>query len=121
MSGTPSTGVDTLLETLADARRRRALRCLRRHEEVTLPDLAEEVTVREVDAPLPEVSAERVSQVYFSLYHTHVPKLEEAGFVRYSQEHDLVRCDDGLEAGLRRAREELDGLLLEPGGPEAPE
>lgn len=100
-----------MLEVLADKRRRRALRCLQRHGELTLPDLAEEVTVREADAPLPELSAERVSEVYFSLYHTHVPKLEEAEFVRYYQEQDFVECQDQVEAEVLRAREELDAIL----------
>lgn len=111
--GTEASEVDAALEALADARRRRALRCLQPHRELTLPDLAEEVTVKEADAPLPELPAERVQEVYFSLYHTHVPKLEAAGLVRYSQERDLVECRDGLEDDLRTVRQVLDGILGE--------
>ena len=111
MSGSPSNGVDDVLKVLADSRRRHALCCLQRHGELSLPDLAEEVTVREDDAPLPEVSAERVSEVYFSLYHTHVPKLEEVGFVRYNQQRDLVTGLERIDPAVRDVQGELDAIL----------
>lgn len=113
MSGTPSNRVDTVLEALANSRRRRALQCLHSHEELTLPDLAEEVAVREADTPLPDLDAERVSKIYFSLYHTHVPKLVAADLVRYNQDRDLIRRSDQMDGRLQGVHDELGSLLTE--------
>lgn len=113
MTGPSSNGVDPVLEAVADSRRRHALDCLRRHEELALADLAEQVTERETGTPVHEIPAERVTDVYFSLYHNHVPALEAVGFVSYHQERDLVTCLDGVEPEIRRAREELADLVSE--------
>ena len=92
---------DTVFDVLAHHRRRTALSVLIDHENpITLADLADEVAVREHDASIDEVPAEDVMQLYLSLYHAHVPKLAEEGFVRYDQERDLVELhvdDDRLE------------------------
>lgn len=113
MSGRPSNGVDAVLEAVAHSRRRHALDCLRRHEELALADLAEEVTVREEGTPITEISAERVSDVYFSLYHNHVPTLERVDLVSYHQEQDLICYEQAADEVLARAREELAGLVEE--------
>lgn len=80
------------LRVLANPRRRHTLRVVREHgEEMALPDVADEVAVREHDCPLPEVSAETVSDIYISIYHDHLPRLVDAELLRYDQERDLVR------------------------------
>ena len=82
---------DHVFDLLADYRRRLALACLLDHEPaVSLPDLAEEVAVREFGRPVTDLSGETVLEVYFSLYHAHVPMLVEADVVTYDQERDLV-------------------------------
>ena len=86
----PAVALDTLLDVLADDRRRRALRTLLTHEELTLPDLADEVAAAEAGEPLSELDPQAVLQVYLSLYHTHVPRLTDTGLVAYDQERDLV-------------------------------
>ena len=76
-------------------RRRWTLRTLLAFDEpVTLPDLAEEVAIREVDRPITDIPGDRVKEIYLSLYHTHVPKLADAGLVEYEQEADLVALAD---------------------------
>ncbi|WP_306056516.1 DUF7344 domain-containing protein [Natronococcus wangiae] len=83
--------VDEAFELLADERRRLLLEVMRTYgEEVTLPDAAEEVAVREDGRKVTELSAERVANVYISLYHDHMPRLVEAGLLEYDQERDLV-------------------------------
>ncbi len=59
-------------------------------EEITLPDAAEEVAVRESGSTVQELSADRVANVYLSLYHDHLPRLIDAGLLEYDQERDLV-------------------------------
>jgi hypothetical protein len=101
------TELDVVFDVLANSRRRIALQCLCEHTQMTLPDLAEEVSVREFGEPLQDIPPERVRDVYFSLYHTHVPKLSAADLVEYHQDQDIVvyecRCPEALE----RARDLL--------------
>lgn len=76
---------------LAHQRRALLVQCLTEfHEPVSLPDLADEVAVREYDEELTALTGEQVKEIYLSLYHTHVPKLAEAGLIEYDQESDHV-------------------------------
>ncbi|WP_049922772.1 DUF7344 domain-containing protein [Halopiger djelfimassiliensis] len=87
----PPEAIDDAFELLASTRRRLFLEVMNRYdEELTLPDAAEEVAVRETGRTVTELSAERVANVYISLYHDHLPRLVEAGLVEYDQERDLV-------------------------------
>lgn len=106
-------GIDAVFQALASRRRRLTLRCLLRHRELTLPDLAELVAEEERAEDLPDISPERVSRVYFSLYHTHLPKLEAADLVRYEQEADYVTTTDRTVPALAEGRDLLDCLASE--------
>lgn len=75
-----------------------------------MPDMAELVAERERAERLPDIDAETVRDVYLSLYHTHVPVLENADVVRYEQERDLVVRADRYPVALRRAAEEIAHL-----------
>lgn len=76
---------------LQNRRRVHLLECLHEHAEpVSLPDLADEIAVRECGTELTEIDPEHVKEIYLSLYHTHVPKLEDGDFLQYEQEQDLV-------------------------------
>lgn len=99
----PTLGSESLtrvFSVLANTRRRVAIRYLRRHRSLSLPTLADGVAEREADAPLQDVDAGEVRDVYLSLYHTHVPALEEAAVVRYDQERDWVTCRDSQQCSL---------------------
>ncbi|MFC4448073.1 DUF7344 domain-containing protein [Halorussus aquaticus] len=101
--------LDTLFELLADFRRRTAYLKLLRHDDLSLPDLADEVTVAERGEPLSNVDPDDVLRVYLSLYHTHVPKLADTGLVAYDQEDDYVALTD-----VGRALESSTRALCEP-------
>ena len=103
--------LDATFRALADRRRRLALSCLREHHSVSLPDLAEFVAVEVWDSDLTSISGERVRDVYFSLYHKHVPVLEAANLVHYEQEEDLVALTDRTTDSLATARDSLDSML----------
>jgi|GEM_PF-1352491 len=103
-------GLNTVFRALADERRRIAISCLGHHDTLTLPDMAEFVAERERDQPLPSIDATVVRDVYLSLYHTHVPVLEDAGVARYEQERDLVARTDQYRPMLRRAAAEIAEL-----------
>jgi hypothetical protein len=103
--------LEAVFRVLAARRRRVALRFLQEHRTVALPDLAELVLERETGDPIAELSPERVTDVYFSLYHTHVPVLEDAGLAWYEQQEDLVGLEEGANDVLARAREAVDSLV----------
>jgi hypothetical protein len=102
--------VNRVFEAVSDGRRRSALRCLTERGDTELPELAAAVACRETDTP-PEPAGERVRRVYFTLYHTHVPKLERAGLVRYQREHDAVALSDSAPEALQAAASELDAFV----------
>ncbi|WP_207591731.1 DUF7344 domain-containing protein [Halomontanus rarus] len=90
--------IDAIFEMFAHHRRRYALRGLRMHDNpMALADLADEVAIRENEAPITEISPEAVKRIYLSLYHTHIPKLEDAGFVQYDQDRDSVVLSGRVE------------------------
>lgn len=91
-------------QLLSVRRRRVTLRVVREYDDdLTLPDLAEEVAIRESHKPIPEISPETVTEVYISLYHDHMPRMVDTGLLEYEQERDLVSPGtlslalDGLE------------------------
>lgn len=73
---------------LANRRRRLAVRILR---ESTAPtpviELARRITNRESTDPEPEA----VAKVYLTLYHHHLPRLDDAGVVEYDADEGTVR------------------------------
>lgn len=92
---TNSPVADELFDALSHQRRRYAISCLDEHERpLSLPDLADEVAVREYETTITDISAEEVKRVYASLWHSHIPKLESIGIVAYDQESDMVTLSE---------------------------
>jgi len=85
-----------------DRRERYVCYCLSKHGRMALWDLADEVTVWETGARLPSLPPSEGRKVYLALYHTHVPRLERAGLVRYRPGRDLVALtDDAIALACR--------------------
>jgi DNA-binding transcriptional ArsR family regulator len=104
--------LDALLDLLASFRRREALLTLLAHDDLSLPDLADEVAVAEHDRSLPRIDPDDVLRVYLSLYHTHVPKLVDAGLVEYDQADDYVSLTGtgrAVESAVRELCDPADG------------
>lgn len=77
---------DALFTILSDGRRRYALRYLsQKVGAVSLTDLAEQIAIWEET-----LTQDRFERVLTGLYHVHVPKLEEAGLVRYDARQETV-------------------------------
>lgn len=106
-------------QLLSVRRRRVTLRVVREYDDdLTLPDLAEEVAIRESHKPIPEIPPETVTEVYISLYHDHMPRLVDTGLLEYEQERDLVspgtlsvalEGEEGLEERERERDPDPDG------------
>lgn len=81
-------------ELLANRYRRYALCYLYEHPNpISLPEIADRLTRWEYRDPVEERLDERL-HIYMSLYHDHVPVLEAAGLVSYSQAADTVEVTE---------------------------
>lgn len=91
---------DEIFRLLSDYRRRHLLtHLLQKDGSVPLASVADYIVTRELGVT-PEQVLEARKQVYLTLYHSHVPKLEEAGFVAYDQAEDRVRATAETERVL---------------------
>lgn len=91
---------DRIFDLLANQRRRELLVALSKYTTpISLPRLADEITEAEYDVPSEQRPKER-HRIYMSLYHTHVPKLEAARVVSYSQPEDSVEWGENASALL---------------------
>ncbi|WP_247729796.1 DUF7344 domain-containing protein [Halovivax limisalsi] len=89
---------DTILELLANRRRRYLLYALRgRTEPVELSRLAETVAGWEHNVPPDEVAQNDYKSVYVSSVQCHVPKLAEAGVVEHDTDDHSVILSDTFE------------------------
>ena len=83
----------TIFDLLADDRRRYALHYLsRKVGAVPLAELAEALALHEGDP-----SRDSYDRILTGLYHSHVPKLSDAGAVRYDPERETVALRDDDE------------------------
>jgi len=107
---------DTAFDLLSNARRRFVLRRLQeRGGGIELSDLAEELAAEENGLDASELSAQQRKRTYVSLYQTHIPKLAEAGVVRYESETGMVystRHVDELAQYFEEERESIPWQLI---------
>lgn len=83
--------LDVVFTILADQRRRYTLNCLKEQETpLTLTKLAEEIIFRENSTYINEFPSEEVNQVSLSLYHNHLPRMEDANIIHYCQTEDAI-------------------------------
>ena len=103
---TPELPPSELLATLADARRRRALRSLSRSSPRALAALARDVAGMEAaEAGGADADLAVTDGVELDLYHCQVPALDHAGLVRYDAERGLVEITSrgsDVDGWLRR-------------------
>ena len=87
----PALTVDEIFHLLQDERRRNVLRCLRGEDgPVQVADLAERVGALEHDTTARALPSEVRERVYVSLYHSHLPKLDDAGVVEHDESGGTV-------------------------------
>lgn len=89
---------------LADPQRRRLLRYLDACEfTASMKDLAEEIAAGEAGTDRAEVTPEERRRVTVKLYHVHVPKLEDEGFLDRDGKSGVVALTEKGERVLRRS------------------
>ena len=99
---TPRLSKSQVFDAAKNLRRRYALYYLKCEDEpVELGELAEQIAAWENDTTVEGVTAEQRKSVYSALYQTHLPKLEDAGVVRYDRGANVVRfTEDAADLDL---------------------
>lgn len=78
-------------EALAHTWRRDALSILSEtNSPMSLADLAREIAKREQERPGVTQDEELPEQIYISLYHAHIPKLEDIGLIEFNVDDRTV-------------------------------
>lgn len=89
---------DTILELLANRRRRYLLYALRQYDApIELSAIAERIAGWEHDIAPEEVERNEYKSVYVSSVQCHVPKLADAGVVEHDEENHSVVLGENYE------------------------
>lgn len=80
-----------IFEAMTDQRRRYVLYFLQEEEVADIETLAEHVAAWEQDITVEAVSEDEVTNVQIDLFHTHLPKLQDAGLVEYDRRSRTAR------------------------------
>jgi hypothetical protein len=87
-----------LFHLLHTSRRRKTIQyLLERGEPVYLSTLARNVAALEHETPTEKVTPEQYQRVYIPLYQAHLPKLDEAGVIKYDQSRGLIEPTEQLK------------------------
>ncbi|KTG09412.1 hypothetical protein AUR64_16680 [Haloprofundus marisrubri] len=84
---------DEMFAVLADRYRRFTLYALLQFEQLSLEELADVVAGWTHSADWHAVTADEREKVWLVLHHTHVPKLEAAGYVTYDRDRDELSLE----------------------------
>lgn len=107
MEGDEQLSKDAIFEVLSSGRRRLLLYHLyRRGGEAGLRSLAEDAAAVEFGEPLEE---DQIKRIYIAFYQTHVPKLQDVGFVSYEPDEQHVTLEDDVIQIARVLPEDSSG------------
>lgn len=83
--------LDTVLDVCGYKYRRIVLAALANQEQsMSINDLTNAIVKHNHHMPLAETSSEKVTEIQTGLYHVHLPKLAETGFIQYDPERQVV-------------------------------
>lgn len=84
--------LDLVLEILSNERRRAVCRHMQESPGPTsLGSLAEHIAVQETGSPIEELSSSARKRVYIGLYQCHLPKMDDAGVIRFESDRKVIR------------------------------
>lgn len=87
----PPLSLDDVFEILSNERRRRALWYLAEQEgPVPVRELSEHVAAVENDKPVAQLTSQERKRVYVGLYQSHLPKMDDLGFVEYDKPEGII-------------------------------
>jgi hypothetical protein len=95
----PSLSKNELFHLISTTRRREVIRyLLETGGQVGLPKLARHVAALEYETSVEDVTQAQYQRIYIPLYQSHLPKLDEAGVIRYDSTKGLVEPTTQLNA-----------------------
>lgn len=81
----------TVFDVLRHSRRRDILRyLLGRNQVAAVADIAKHVAAIEHDTTINTTPGDATDRVHISLYHLHLPKLEDGGLIDYDRDRNVV-------------------------------
>lgn len=87
----PNPSLDVVFDVLQNRRRRLVLSALSDPDGPTsLGDLAEHIAAIENDKPRSALDSQERKRVYVGLYQSHLPKMDEAGAIRFDDDRGTV-------------------------------
>jgi hypothetical protein len=89
--------LDHVFSVLSHPRRRYLMYALAENPEWTLTELATKLVAWETEDQETTVDARHRDQMYVSLYHTHVPKLDSEGVVEFDRETETIARGEHAE------------------------
>jgi len=90
-----SLSVDDIFDALADRRRRKLLCSLRDHDgSLSVTSAAEELAIVHCETSKYCYPDDEIKEIYASLYHDHVPELEDRGLVDYDRQRDQIELTE---------------------------
>ena len=83
---------DAVFDILRNDRRRAVLRYLKRRDarSATLDEMATHIAGRENDVDVSRVSSTQSKRVYFALYQSHLPKMDDVGIIDYDRNRGII-------------------------------
>lgn len=90
---------DDIFDVLSNRRRRHAVHTIKQHdhEPIEIGDLAEEIAAIENDVHRDNVSYDQRKCVYTALQQSHLPKMDEAGVVKFDKDRGTIEPTPAIE------------------------
>lgn len=85
-------------DILRNERRRRIINYVHVHNATTIGELAEHLAAIENDKEPSELLAQERKRVYIGLYQEHLPRLDDAGAIHYTQDRGTVEATERTSA-----------------------
>lgn len=82
--------VSEFLELIGSKRRRYVLYALQNEQKATFEEVTERVAIWETETPPEELDERTRQNIRVNLHHTHLPKLEDAGIIRYDRQSGVI-------------------------------
>jgi len=87
----PHTSVDDIFDVVSNCRRRYVVYFLKNTSQpVELGTLATQIAAWETDQPMAEVTRAERKRVYTSLQQVHLPKMNDAGLIRFEKPSSII-------------------------------
>lgn len=86
--------VSEFLEMIGSKRRRYVLYALQEKKEATFEEIIERVATWETETTSEELDEQTKQNIRINLYHSHLPKLEDSGIIKFDYQSGTISLRD---------------------------